>query len=139
MAERDNGHDPAIGRYYLLQLVRVTCAAVVLIGGMVMTGKIGAPEWLGALALVVWLVFLVSPEDTPSGDPLVGVVALGLWWAVAIAGLMILVRWLPSKGRHAVAAAEDTWSSGPGLSLLAHLGMVVGVAVFTWAYWTAAV
>ncbi|MCK5927808.1 MAG: hypothetical protein KAG80_06380, partial [Nocardioides sp.] len=28
---------------------------------------------LGALALVVWLVFLVSPEDTPSGDPLVGV------------------------------------------------------------------
>ena len=94
---------------------------------------------LGALALVVWLVFLVSPEDAPSGDPLVGVVALGLWWAVAIAGLMILVRWLPSKGRHAVAAAEDTWSSGPGLSLLAHLGMVVGVAVFTWAYWTAAV
>ena len=52
MAERDHGHDPAIGRYYLLQLVRVACAAVVLIGGMVMTGKIGAPEWLGALALV---------------------------------------------------------------------------------------
>lgn len=94
---------------------------------------------LGALALVVWLVFLVSPEDAPSGDPLVGVVALGLWWAVAIAGLMILVRWLPSKGRHAVAAAEDEWSSGPGLSLLAHLGMVVGVGVFTWAYLTGAV
>ena len=30
----------------------MACAAVVLIGGMVMTGKIGAPEWLGALALV---------------------------------------------------------------------------------------
>lgn len=52
MADWDGGHDPAIGRYYLLQLVRVACAAVVLIGGMVMTGKIGAPEWLGALALV---------------------------------------------------------------------------------------
>lgn len=103
------------------------------------------PTWLlahtvlGSLALVVWLVFLVGPEDSLPGDPLVGIVALGLWWATAIAGLMILVRWLPSKGRHAVEVPEDSWSSGPGLSLLAHLGMVVGVAVFTWAYWTAAV
>lgn len=94
---------------------------------------------LGALALVVWLVFLIAPEESVPGDPLVGIVALGLWWAVAVAGLMILVRWLPSKGRHAVAAAEDEWSSGPGLSLLAHLGMVVGVGVFTWAYLTGAV
>lgn len=103
------------------------------------------PTWLlvhtvlGSLAVLVWLVFLVAPEDSVPGDPLVGIVALGLWWATAIAGLMILVRWLPSKGRHAVEVPEDSWSSGPGLSLLAHLGMVVGVAVFTWAYWTAAV
>lgn len=103
------------------------------------------PTWLlahtvlGSLAVLVWLVFLIAPEDSVPGDPLVGIVALGLWWATAIAGLMILVRWLPSKGRHAVEVPEDSWSSGPGLSLLAHLGMVVGVAVFTWAYWTAAV
>lgn len=103
------------------------------------------PTWLlahtvlGSLALVVWLVFLLGPEDSVPGDPLVGIVALGLWWGTALAGLMILVRWLPSKGRHAVEVPEDSWSSGPGLSLLAHLGMVVGVAVFTWAYWTAAV
>jgi hypothetical protein len=103
------------------------------------------PTWLlahtvlGSLAVLVWLVFLIGPEDSVPGDPLVGIVALGLWWATAIAGLMILVRWLPSKGRHAVEVPEDSWSSGPGLSLLAHLGMVVGVAVFTWAYWTAAV
>jgi len=103
------------------------------------------PTWLlahtvlGSLAVLVWLVFLVGPEDSLPGDPLVGIVALGLWWGTAIAGLMILVRWLPSKGRHAVEVPEDSWSSGPGLSLLAHLGMVVGVAVFTWAYWTAAV
>ena len=103
------------------------------------------PTWLmahtvlGALAVLVWLVFLVGPEDSLPGDPLVGIVALGLWWGTAIAGLMILLRWLPSKGRHAVEVPEDSWSSGPGLSLLAHLGMVVGVAVFTWAYWTAAV
>lgn len=103
------------------------------------------PTWLlahtvlGSLAVLVWLVFLIAPEDSLPGDPLIGIVALGLWWGTALAGLTILVRWLPSKGRHAVAAAEDSWSSGPGLSLLAHLGMVVGVAVFTWAYWTAAV
>lgn len=103
------------------------------------------PTWLlahtvlGSLAVLVWLVFLIAPEDSLPGDPLVGIVALGLWWATAIAGLMILVRWLPSKGRHAVEVPEDSWSSGPGLSLLAHLGVVVGVAVFTWAYWTAAV
>ncbi|CAB4746481.1 unannotated protein [freshwater metagenome] len=103
------------------------------------------PTWLlahtvlGSLAVLVWLVFLIGPEDSVPGDPLVGIVALGLWWGTAIAGLMILVRWLPSKGRHAVEVPEDSWSSGPGLSLLAHLGMVVGVAVFTWAYWTAAV
>lgn len=103
------------------------------------------PTWLlahtvlGSLAVLVWLVFLVASEDSLPGDPLVGIVALGLWWATAIAGLMILVRWLPSKGRHAVEVPEDSWSSGPGLSLLAHLGVVVGVAVFTWAYWTAAV
>lgn len=93
----------------------------------------------GALALVVWVVFLAFPEDTPPGDPLVGIVALGLWYVVALSGLSFLVRWLPSKGRHSVEATEDEWSEGPGLSLLAHLGMVVGVGVFTWAYWTAAI
>ena len=36
-------------------------------------------------------------------------------------------------------ASGDGWSDGPGLSLLAHLGMVVGVLVFTYAYLTAAV
>lgn len=93
----------------------------------------------GALAVVVWFVFLAFPEDNPLGDPLVGVVALGLWYVVALSGLSFLVRWLPSQGRHAVAAAEDEWSEGPGLSLLAHLGMVVSVGVFTWAYLTRAV
>jgi hypothetical protein len=88
----------------------------------------------GVLALVTWTVFLVAPEDSAAGDPLVGIVALGLWWLVALAGLLILVRWLPSRGRHAAAERTDSWSQGPGLSVLAHVGMVVGVGVFTWAY-----
>ena len=93
----------------------------------------------GALALVLWVVFLVAPSDTALGGSLLGVVALGLWWVVALVGLLILARWLPSKGKHAQAGTEDGWSAGPGLSVLAHGGMLVGVAVFTWAYWTAVV
>ena len=49
------------------------------------------------------------------------------------------MRWLPSRGKHAPTATEDTWSEGPGLSVLAHVGMLVGVCVFTWAYLTSAV
>ncbi len=93
----------------------------------------------GALALVLWVLFLAFPEDTVPGDPVVGIVALALWWIVAAAGLLVLLRWLPSRGKHSVAAAEDTWSDGPGLSVLAHVGMVVGVLVFTWGYLTSAV
>ena len=52
----------------------------------------------------------------------------------ASAGSRLLVRWLPSKGRHAVTGVEDSWSEGPGLSVLAHVGMLVGVLVFSYAY-----
>lgn len=93
----------------------------------------------GALALLAWVVFLVSPSDSTAGGAVVGIVALGLWWVVTVAGLLILVRWLPARGRHASTAVHDSWSEGPGLSLLAHVGMLVGVLVFTWAYLTSAV
>jgi len=87
----------------------------------------------GVLALVLWVVFLVAGNDT------IGIVALAFWWIVVVAGLLILVRWLPSRGKHASAGQEDSWSEGPGLSVLAHVGMLVGVVVFTWAYLTSAV
>ncbi len=93
----------------------------------------------GGLALVLWLGVLVAPEDTLVGGPLVGILAIALWWITAVCGLLILARWLPAKGRHAPEATGDSWSDGPGLSLLAHLGMAVGVLVFTYAYLTAAV
>lgn len=93
----------------------------------------------GILALVLWLGVLVAPEDTLVGGPLVGIMAIALWWITAVCGLLILARWLPAKGRHAPEATGDSWSDGPGLSLLAHLGMAVGVLVFTYAYLTAAV
>lgn len=93
----------------------------------------------GVAALVVWIVFLVAPEDSTPGGATVGIAALALWWVVVVVGLLILVRWLPSRGRHASAGQEDDWSEGPGLSFLAHVGMLVGVVVFTWAYLTSAV
>lgn len=93
----------------------------------------------GMIALVLWLGVLLFPEDSFIGGPLVGIAAVACWWLTAICGLLILARWLPAKGRHVPEAAGDSWSDGPGLSLLAHLGMVVGVLVFTYAYLTAAV
>ena len=93
----------------------------------------------GVVALVLWIGVLLAPEDSVLGGPLVGILAIAAWWITAICGLLILARWLPAKGRHAPEASGDSWSDGPCLSLLAHLGMVVGVRVFTYAYLTAAV
>ena len=93
----------------------------------------------GVVALVLWLGVLLFPEDSTIGGPLVGIAAVAFWWVTAICVLLILARWLPAKGRHVPESSGDSWSDGPGLSLLAHLGMVVGVLVFTYAYLTAAV
>jgi hypothetical protein len=93
----------------------------------------------GSVAIVLWLLYLVADKDVPLGNEVVGIVALAFWWITVVAGLLILVRWLPSSGKHASSGVEDTWSEGPGLSILAHVGMLVGVSVFTYAYLTAAV
>ena len=100
---------------------------------------LGVHTVAGVLALGVWVVFLAFPEDSAAGGSVVGIVALALWWVVAIAGLLVLLRWLPSRGRHAVERSRDRWGAGPALSVLAHLGMVAGVLVFTWGYLTSAV
>jgi hypothetical protein len=93
----------------------------------------------GAAALILWVLFLAFPEDSFLGGSVVGIVALGFFWVTAIVGMLILMRWLPTRGRHAGDRATDGWGSGPGLSVLAHVGMLVGVVVFTFAYLTSAV
>nr|WP_221634250.1 hypothetical protein [Nocardioides luti] len=93
----------------------------------------------GAIALVVWLLFLIADEESALGSPTAGIIALAFWWITVLAGLLILLRWLPTRGKHASSGTEDTWSSGPGLSVLAHVGLLIGVAVFTWAYLAAQV
>ncbi|QIX27684.1 hypothetical protein ncot_14575 [Nocardioides sp. JQ2195] len=93
----------------------------------------------GALAVLLWVVFLVTGAGDGVGNAFVGIVALAFFWITVVAGLMILVRWMPSRGKHSSDAIHDSWSDGPGLSVLGHVGMLVGVCVFTWAYLTSAV
>lgn len=93
----------------------------------------------GLAAIVVWTIFLLTGVGEGDGNSAIGIIGLALYWITTIAGLMILVRWLPSRGRHSSDAVADSWGKGPGLSMLAHLGMLVGVCVFTWAYLITAV
>jgi len=93
----------------------------------------------GVLAVTSWALFLAFSEDSTMGSSVVGIIALGFWWIVTICGLLMLVRWLPSRGKHASEGFQDSWSEGPGLSILAHVGMLVGVCIFTFAYLTSAV
>ena len=79
----------------------------------------------GGAALAVWTAFLVIRMN------LLGWAGLLLWWVTVVAGLLILLRWMPAKGRHASGPAADTWGEGPGLSILAHVGLLVGAVIWT--------
>ena len=81
----------------------------------------------GVLALGFWGTFLFADVDT-----VYGYAGLACWWITTFAGLLILTRWLPAHGRHASGPASDSWGEGPGLSVLAHVGMLVGSIVFTY-------
>lgn len=89
---------------------------------------------IGLLALVVWTTFLAAPEDSAPGAPVVGLLGLALWWVEVGLGLLLLLRWLPSRGRHSGESQTDGWSRGPWLSLLAHVGLFAGTIVFSIAY-----
>lgn len=79
----------------------------------------------GVLALLTWTGFLVTDMG------LLGWVGLALWWVTVVAGLLILLRWMPAQGRHSSGPVADTWGEGPGLSILAHVGLLVGASIFT--------
>ena len=81
---------------------------------------------MGVVAIGVWVYYLNSPSD------LVGLGALAAWWIEALIGVLILMRWLPGAGKHAAEATDDSWAQGPSLSILGHVGMVLGVAFFTY-------
>lgn len=119
----------------VLAAVVVALTRVRLAGGEEAAGALSIPAnvlnlhtYAGGAGLVAWVLFLYS------GNRWLGALGLlGLWLAV-IAGLLILARWMPAKGRHSSGPRVDTWGEGPGLSVLAHVGLLVGVLVFTVLY-----
>ena len=81
----------------------------------------------GVLALLLWSTFLLAGVSKA-----VGWAGLLCWWVTTGAGLLILLRWMPARGRHASGPAADSWGEGPGLSVLAHVGLLVGSLVWTY-------
>lgn len=88
----------------------------------------------GLAAVATWTAFLITGAGEADGNAEVGVVGLAFFWLTTVAGLMLLFRWMPARGKRSTETVADGWSAGPGLSVLAHVGMLIGVCVFTWAY-----
>ncbi len=124
----------------LITWVLTVLAAVVLVltrvrltrNGGEAAGRLSIPRQVinlhtgaGVPALAAWVAFLVTGNET------LGWVGVLLWWVTVLAGLLILARWMPAHGRHSSGPASDTWGEGPGLSVLAHVGLLVGVCIFT--------
>ena len=84
---------------------------------------------VGVVALVVWIAALATSSTS--------VAALGLlaWWILTVVGLLLLARWIPSGGKHADEKASDEWGEA-GLSILGHVGMLVGALYFTFVVLT---
>ena len=97
-------------------------------------GLLNAHTGTGAVAVVLWTVFLVAPESTALGGAVGGIIALAFWWTLVALGFLVLARWMPAGGKRAAGPVVDTWPGGPGLSVLAHVGMLLAVVVFTWDY-----
>jgi len=87
---------------------------------------VNAHTVLGGLGIVTFGSYLFFGLDW-----VVGFLGLLLWWATTVVGLLILARWLPAKGKHASEGAKDEWTEGPWLSMVGHLGALVGAIVWT--------
>jgi hypothetical protein len=127
----------------VLWMLTALAAVVVLLTRMRLSanarqsGHAQVPSWvlnshvvLGVIALTLWIIYLSSPSD-----PL-GFLSLVVWWLEAALGVLILLRWLPGGGRHASDSVDDSWAQGPSLSILGHVGLVLGVAFFTYCVLT---
>jgi hypothetical protein len=90
-------------------------------------GFVNVHTIFGVLALGLWGTFLFADVRE-----VFGYAGLACWWITTVAGLLILMRWLPARGRHASGPAADSWGEGPGLSVLGHVGLLVGSLVWTY-------
>jgi hypothetical protein len=85
---------------------------------------------VGVITLIGWVVALVT------GFRELALIVLAGWWLLTLLGLLLLARWLPSHAKHSEGTQTDAWGSGAGLSVLGHVGMLVGVCYFTFITWT---
>jgi hypothetical protein len=122
----------ALGAVVVL-LTRVRLGGAVVEGTGRASGAVGYSAALlrihtvtGVLTLLVWIVALVT------GRRAIALIGLAGWWLLAVVGLLLLARWLPSGGKHSEDAHGDAWGSGAGLSLLGHVGVLLGSGYFTW-------
>lgn len=129
-------------------VLTVLAAIVVIVTRLRLTGGEGlrvshglvrAHTAIGGLGVVLWSIFLIAGDGGFPGRDLIGLIGLGCFWVTALIGLVLLARWLPARGKHSSAGGARRSGWGFALSLLGHLGLAVGAAVFTWAYLTSAV
>jgi hypothetical protein len=93
---------------------------------------------VGTLTLVLWVAYLLAPESTLIGSPEIGIVAIGGWWLLAGIGLTLLARWRRPKGRHS-GEHHDAPRAGLLLSVVGHVGLLLGALQFTYVYLVAIV
>jgi hypothetical protein len=132
-------HDAPVNLDNAVWMLTALAAVVVLLTRMRLSNEHGqsghavvpmsvvnAHTVIGVLALATWIVYLTSPGD------LVGAIALVAWWVEVAIGLLVLARWLSRPSKHAAATTGDSWAQGPSLSILGHVGMLLGISFFTW-------
>lgn len=71
------------------------------------------------------LLVVLRLLDVVSSGTAMWLAIIGLAIASLI-GLSFLARWRRARGRHVERLRGDGWTSGPWLSWIAHLGMVIG-------------
>jgi hypothetical protein len=118
---------------FILAIVLVVLTRLRFVRNDEVSGRFDIPLTLvnthtiaGGLALVVWGFYLFFDVDWVAGF-----LGLLLWWVTTVVGLLILMRWLPAKGKHAAEGAQDEWTEGPWLSMLGHIGALVGAIVWS--------
>ena len=74
---------------------------------VVWSRKMTGAKVLFVLNRYLWIAMFVT------GNRTLGAVALPFWWATVVAGLLILVRWLPARGRHSSGPVADAGPTSP--------------------------
>jgi len=109
----------------VLTRVRVRRADGPAVGPLVLGLHTGA----GLVGVALFALYVLGKGPLGDSRALVGILGLAGLWVATACGLVMMARWLPSRGRHAPPRA-----AGASLSVLAHVGMLVAVGVMTVAY-----